>query len=209
MGGSVGGSCEAVGERGRGLRFGETSGGGGGWSRCAAGSQEGACSGRGEVGFDGARRWNRRCDSMMGVSRRVAPLRLSWSQPCREVEWWWNAPRTRGSPKGHRAAAAHAARHSARRAHHRNGRRTVQQQQRTRFPPWARVNQACRGGTLCARAIDDGPSGQGNSRGDRETSKGRRLDKEGLAHGSMEAVHPKNQEWLSRSEPSKTKGGPP
>lgn len=84
------------------------------------------------------------------------------------------------------------------------------QQQRTRSPPWARVNQACRGGTLCARTIDDRPLRVGQVERQSETSNGRKLDKEGLAHGRKEAVHPKNQEWASRSEPSKTNmGGPP
>ncbi len=74
MGGNVGGSCEAVGERGRELGCGgcgETSRVLGGRSRCAAGSQTGFWSGSGEVGFEGARRWNRRCDSIL--SRKVGP----------------------------------------------------------------------------------------------------------------------------------------
>ncbi len=72
IGGRVGG-CWAG---GRASEFGETCWGGCGcgcgWSRCAAaGSQTeaGACSGRGEVGFDGARRWKRRCDSMLETGR--------------------------------------------------------------------------------------------------------------------------------------------
>ena len=77
MGGNVGGSREAAGERGRGLGCGGYGGCGetsrmlGGRSRCAAGSQTGFWSGSGEVGFDGARRWNRRCDSIL--SRKVGP----------------------------------------------------------------------------------------------------------------------------------------
>jgi len=85
MGGSVGGSCEELGERGRESGRGETSRGGSGCSRCATASQPGACSGRGDVGFDGARRWNRRCDSMSAlvtsVTRQTGPCGMSsWSK---------------------------------------------------------------------------------------------------------------------------------
>jgi len=61
MGGSIGGALEALDDLGRAsLRGGISS------SRRAfeAASHAGGGSGRGDVGFDGARRWKRRCDSI-------------------------------------------------------------------------------------------------------------------------------------------------
>lgn len=69
--GSVGGRLERLGDRDGASGCGETSRADCGCSCCAAVSQiwaAGAWSGSGDGGFDGARRWKRRCDSIVQIA---------------------------------------------------------------------------------------------------------------------------------------------
>jgi hypothetical protein len=71
IGGSIGGSCDELDERGRLSGLGDISGLGKtswaikGCSGIGTESHELGWSGRGEVGFEGPRLWKRRCDSIL------------------------------------------------------------------------------------------------------------------------------------------------